>query len=298
LSENGLSEVKENKGFVSAEYLKRIARDAKQIKARSYELLQLEADSQVLDVGCGPATDTVSLAEYIGDKGRIIGIDTDPNMIEKANLEVKQCNITKNIQHMEGNAQALPFADGEFDRVHAERLLQVLPKSVSAKVFAEMNRVLRSNGRIVLVDTDWGSASVNFNDNELERRLITFFATKMRPNGFAGRELLGLLKESHYKKVTVEVVPFLTWDFSETPFFEWVPTEALKNNVATKKELERWSQELTQKTAQGTFLSCVNMLIVAGNKTGTDELRKLMDVKPEELVADLRVSRQEKKTTN
>ena len=261
-----MSKVKENKGYVSAEYLKKVAQEAKQIKTRSYQLMQIQADSQVLDVGCGPAIDTIALSEYIDETGRIVGVDNDPAMIEKANLEVKQRKMTKSIQHIEGNAQSLPFADGEFNRVHAERLFQVLPKAIAPRVFAEMNRVLKSNGRIVLADADWGSASVNFSDNELERRLLAFFTSRLRPNGFAGRQLFGLLKDNDYAEVTVEVVPFVTRDFSETPFCEWLPTEALKNGIATQQEVDHWKAELTQKTEQGTYLSYVNMVIAAGTK--------------------------------
>lgn len=263
-----LTDVKENKGFVTADYLKKIANERKQIKSRIYELMQIHLDSQVLDIGCGPAIDTISMSEFIGVGGRIVGVDNDPAMIEKADIEVKQQGISKCIRHMQASAQSLPFDDGEFDRVHAERLFQVLPQSVNPKfVFAEMNRVLKNSGRIVLADADWGTASVNFSDNELERRLLTFFAAKLRPNGFAGRQLFELLKNSGYDNLTVEVVPVITWDFSETPFAEWLPNEALKNRVATQKEIDQWKAELTEKTALGNYLSYVSMVIVCGIKT-------------------------------
>jgi ubiquinone/menaquinone biosynthesis C-methylase UbiE len=262
-----LTDVKENKGFVTAEYLKKIAKERKQIKSRIYELMQIHPDSKVLDIGCGPAIDTIPMSEFIGVSGCIVGVDNDPAMIEKADLEAKQQGITKCLRHMQASAHSMPFGDGEFDRVHAERLFQVLPQSVNPKlVFAEMNRVLRSNGRVVLADADWGTASVNFSDNELERRLLTFFAAKLRPNGFAGRQLFELLKNGGYGDLTVEVIPVLTWDFSETPFAEWLPTEALKSGVATQKEIDRWKAELASKTAQGTYLSYINMVIVCGAK--------------------------------
>ena len=201
----------------------------------------------MLDIGCGPAIDTLPMSEFIGAGGRIVGVDNDPAMIKKAVLEVKQRGITKCIRHMQASGQSLPVDDGEFDRVHAERLFQVLTQSINPKlVFAEMNLVLRSSGRIVLADADWGTASVNFSDNELERRLIAFFAVKLRPNGFAGRQLFELLKSGVYGDLTVEVVPVITWDFSETPFCEWLPDEALKSGVATQKEVDHWKRELTE----------------------------------------------------
>jgi ubiquinone/menaquinone biosynthesis C-methylase UbiE len=264
-----MNEVKENKGYVSAEFLKKAAQDVKHIKTRSYQLMVVKNNSQVLDVGCGPAIDTIALSNFIGDKGRIVGVDSDPEMIKKADLEVQQQKITKSVKHVLGNAQALPFENQEFDCVHAERLFQVLPHTAINAVFGEMNRVLKSKGRMVIVDTDWASASVNFSDNELERKLITFFATKMRPNGFAGRQLLELLKNCNYEEVTIQIFPNIITDFNKTPFSGWLTKEALEDKVASKKELDQWNKELKEKTEQGTFLSYVSMLVVAGTKKVT-----------------------------
>ena len=263
-----LSAGRSDRKIVTANYLRKAAEDLKHFKERSYQLMQLNADSQVLDVGCGPAIDTIPLLEYIGDEGQIVGIDSDPDMVKKANLEVEKRKIAKRIKHVEGDAQRLPFSDSQFDRVHAERLFQVLPKSNAESVFLEMTRVLKHNGRIVLVDADWGSASVNFSDCQLERRLLNFFAVKMRPNGFAGRELLELLNDNNYKEITVEVFPFVARDFSKTPFGEWLSTEALENKVATKKEIDQWNKELTERTVKGTFLYHGDMIITAGTKRG------------------------------
>jgi ubiquinone/menaquinone biosynthesis C-methylase UbiE len=262
-----MSDVKENKNYVTAEYLKKIAQDVKFIKEKATELLQLKADSVVLDVGCGPATDTIAYSGFISDKGKIVGIDNDPAMIEKANQELAKQQVTKNVKHLVGDVRALPFKDGEFNRIHAERLFQVLPQSINPKnVFAEMNRVLQSGGRMVLADADWASASVDFSDNKLERRLLDFFAVRMRPNGFAGRQLFGFLKAHNYSDVTVEVFPFIHRDFSETAFSSWLTQEALNNKVASEQELDTWNQELTSKTSGGSYLSYVNMVMVAGTK--------------------------------
>jgi ubiquinone/menaquinone biosynthesis C-methylase UbiE len=261
-----MKEVRENKGYVSAKYLKKAAQDLQQFKARSIQLMQIKADSQVLDVGCGPAIDTIAFSELVGDRGRIVGVDSDPEMVQKANHELKKLNITKNVKHRLCSAQTLPFANSEFDCVHSERLFQVLPVSLMKPIFSEMNRVLKSKGRIILVDTDWASASVDFSDFELERRLIGYFGAKMRPNGFAGRQLLGLLKNGGYEDVTVEIFTNVLRDFKQTPFSDWLTKEALKNKVATQKEIEKWNTELTQKTRQGAFLSIASMILVAGSK--------------------------------
>jgi ubiquinone/menaquinone biosynthesis C-methylase UbiE len=92
--------------------------------------MDIKKNSRVLDVGCGPATDTIAFSECISNEGRIVGVDNDPQMVEKANLELKQRGIEKNVVYVLGDFQCLLFFNGEFDRVHAERLFQVLPKSI------------------------------------------------------------------------------------------------------------------------------------------------------------------------
>lgn len=79
-----MTAVTPTKNFVNVEWLKHLAQGTKHIKQRSYELMQIQPSSQVLDVGCGPAIDTIPLLEYIGDKGRIVGVDYDPLMIDTA----------------------------------------------------------------------------------------------------------------------------------------------------------------------------------------------------------------------
>ena len=36
----------------------------------------------MLDLGCGPGSDTLSLADLVGDSGQVYGVDFDPEMVE------------------------------------------------------------------------------------------------------------------------------------------------------------------------------------------------------------------------
>jgi ubiquinone/menaquinone biosynthesis C-methylase UbiE len=255
-------------GYVTAEYLKKIAeKQGRKVKQASYKLLNIRKNSHVLDIGCGPGIDTINFSEHIGTKGQIVGLDNDHGMIEKANAELKKHKTTKNVKHIVGDVQSMPFTNSEFDRVHAERLFQVLPKTVNPlSVFAEMHRVLKTGGIMVLVDTDWATASVNYSNHELERRLVNFFAANMRPNGYAGRQLLEMLANNGYREIKLQVMPMVTRNFAETPFGNWLTTEATKAKAASEEEMARWRKELEEKTARHTFLSHVNVILTAGLK--------------------------------
>ncbi|NLF87946.1 methyltransferase domain-containing protein [Candidatus Bathyarchaeota archaeon] len=254
------------KNFVNIEWLKNLAEETKHIKQRSYDLLQVQPDSQVLDVGCGPAVDTIPLSGYIGDKGRIVGVDYDPVMVEAADQELAKTKISKRVQHIQGNVFALPFQDGEFDRVHLERFFQVFPKDSADQIFAELNRVLKKNGRIVIVDMDMATLSVNFGDNEFERKLINYFGLKMRPNGYAGRQLIEILRNNDYKEVSVELMPHSFGNLTRKYFMNWIITGALDSKFVTQNQADNWKHELDSRVKEGTFLAYITNVLVTGLK--------------------------------
>ena len=255
-----------SKNFVNVEWLKNLAQETKPIKQRSYELMQIQPDSQVLDVGCGPAVDTIPLSEYIGDEGRIVGVDYDPLMIEVANQELAKSKTTKKVQHIQGNVFSLPFQNDEFDRIHLERLFQVFPKTAIDQIFTELNRVLKSNGRIVMVDMDIATLSVNFSDNEFERKIINHFGLKMRPNGFAGRQLIDILKKNNYKEISVELMTHSFGNLTRQYFLDWIISGAIDAKIITQGEADKWNQELIRKVEDGTFLAYITNVLVSGVK--------------------------------
>ncbi len=255
---------KENKTYVTAEYLKKRAREEDAVNQESYQMLQVKAGLQVLEVGCGPGTTVPEFSKSVNSGGLVVGIDCDPKMIQQANTTSKQYS---NVVHLVGDAHKLPFEDCKFDRVYAKRLFQVLPPSSAPMLFSELQRVLKPGGILVLVDTDWTSVAVNFSDLELERRLTSFFRDHMRPNGLAGRQLLGLIQQGNFLDVQVKVMSIIIRNFAESPFNDWLIAEALKAKVAKPEELAKWRSELEQKTKQQAFLCHVGTVLVSAKKS-------------------------------
>ncbi len=64
-------------------YLQTLALRIKPLKERSYELMHLRDGLRVLDVGCGPGTDTIPLSRFVGSIGQVVGIDIDEQMPER-----------------------------------------------------------------------------------------------------------------------------------------------------------------------------------------------------------------------
>jgi len=253
-------------GHVSADYLKQAAMRVRDLKDRTYKRMEINEGDTVLDAGCGPGMDTVPLAQFVGPTGRVIGLDSDASMLKEARRHAQQSGVANRVDHRLGSALAIPLEDNTIDACRAERLLQVLPPSDEHSVIKELLRVTRPGGRIVLADTDWGSASVDCSDTALERRLMNFFALQMRPNGFAGRRLYPLCREFGLNEITVESFALVHHSFDETPFGNWLIDTASKVSFITEREATAWHNEMSERDAEGRFVASVNMVVVSGRK--------------------------------
>jgi ubiquinone/menaquinone biosynthesis C-methylase UbiE len=113
---------------------------------RIVEALGEDVSGTVLDVACGPGVVSAAVAAFARE---VVAFDLTPLMLEKA---AQRCAAAgrDNVSFREGNAEALPFADGAFDAVVTR--LSVHHFDQPARVFAEIFRVLRPGGAFVVAD--------------------------------------------------------------------------------------------------------------------------------------------------
>ena len=96
------------------------------------------ASDRILDLGCGTGIVARVLRERLGGAASIVGVDASPPMIETAR------SIAPELDCREGNAMALPFADGSFDLVLCQEMLQFVADRMAA--LREVRRVLSPGG--------------------------------------------------------------------------------------------------------------------------------------------------------
>jgi demethylmenaquinone methyltransferase/2-methoxy-6-polyprenyl-1,4-benzoquinol methylase len=97
-----------------------------------------------LDVACGSGKLTAELARLAGPKGRVVGLDFSPQMLEVARRD------HPGIEFLEGDALALPFGDGSFDASTIAFGLRNLADPVGG--LREMWRVVKPGGRSVVLE--------------------------------------------------------------------------------------------------------------------------------------------------
>jgi ubiquinone/menaquinone biosynthesis C-methylase UbiE len=268
-----------NPGTVSPDALRRLARLTRRLKRRIATLLELSPGQRVLDVGCGTGADAAAVGGKLGPAGRAFGIDYDATMIRDARQAVAGRPSTPCL--LVADAAAVPYRAACFDACYSERVFQHVARP--SAVIAEMVRVTRPGGRIVIADTDWASLSIDAPDALVERRLVGFVAESLR-NGYAGRQLRRLMRNGGIEDVQVELWP-LAW----TDYGQFCATSlslldmhrrAVDAGVVSRAELARLEQSLIDADRRGAFFASGTIVVAYGRCPGKPPAEHVLQEEP------------------
>ena len=172
----------------------------------------LEPDHHLLDVGCGPGFFAERVAREQLPRGRVTGVDVDPNLLTIARSRLAGSGLR--VAFVKGTAVRLPLDDDQVDIAYARFLFQHLADP--GVVLAEMARVVRPGGVVAAVDTDDGSLVVH-PEPEGFAELLAASAAAQRDRGgdrHVGRKLKQLLHDAglcdvrtHVRALTTDLIP-------------------------------------------------------------------------------------------
>jgi ubiquinone/menaquinone biosynthesis C-methylase UbiE len=109
----------------------------------------IQSGDSVLDVGCG--TGEVTLPAKIRAKdGKVYGIDPAPEMIAVARRKAAYKKL--DIDFRVGVIESLPFPDASIDVITSSLMMHHLPEDLKARGLAEIYRVLKPGGRLLIAD--------------------------------------------------------------------------------------------------------------------------------------------------
>lgn len=109
----------------------------------------LQPGEVVLDLGCGGGIDTILAAHAVAPGGRSIGLDMLPEMLEVAARHAAEAGVA-NVEWLLGEMEAIPLPEASVDVVLSNGVINLSPRK--SRAFAEIYRVLRPGGRMVVAD--------------------------------------------------------------------------------------------------------------------------------------------------
>lgn len=159
---------------------------------------------RVLDAGCGSGEYTRALARALPDS-EVVGCDREPRYLAYARRTSAIQGLPR-VVFEEGDLRRLPFPDGAFDAIWAKHVLQWVGTPRTA--VAELLRVLRPGGRIVLVHFDWFLTG-NWPEIEVPQLAIETWVNRdafqqLGFDGRIGRKQASLLHEAGAKDIRVQ----------------------------------------------------------------------------------------------
>lgn len=234
------------------------------IKQLSYELLEIREGDRLIDVGCGTGRDVEALALVVGPAGRVVGVDCSQTMLADARARLRDANLP--IELRVGNAEQLEFADDTFDGCRAERVFVHLKRPELA--LAEMVRVARPGGRVVVYDADWETLIVDAPDRAITRKLLNFHCDTSGSR-WVGRQLRRLFLEAGLVNVRVfaETLALTHFEMANQVFaLQDIATSAAAARAISSEQASQWLTNLQAADKRGCFFAAATGFCVSGKK--------------------------------
>lgn len=179
-------------------------------------LASLKEGETVLDLGSGAGLDCFLAAKRVGAKGKVIGVDMTPEMIDKARGNAQKEGY-ENVEFRLGEIENLPVSDESIDIVISNCVINLSPDK--RRVFDETFRVLRSGGRLMVSDIVLLKELPDFIKNSPEAYVGCISGAMMKD------KYLGAIKAAGFQKVRI---------VDETSF----PLECVTDSAVAKEAIE------------------------------------------------------------
>jgi ubiquinone/menaquinone biosynthesis C-methylase UbiE len=231
-------------------------------KRRLIELLEVGDGKRFLDLGCGTGDDACAMARLVGASGRVVGVDNSRAMIAEAERRAAATGLPVEFHVADG--LQLPFPAASFDGCQADRSLMHVPDP--RQVLAEMARVTRPGGRVVVFEVDFGTVVLDTPEREAARKLIDTWCDSLR-DGWLGRRMPRLFRD-----VGLEEVGVLPHTLTLTPPLALpilgaaTVARAVERGTLTPMEGQSWLDHLGELERSGQFFSTLTGYLVVGRR--------------------------------
>ena len=241
--------------------------DVSRRRRMAFDALYVCEGETVVDIGCGNGLLSEEIARAVGPTGQVVALDPSADMRA---LAMKRTAKFPGVQIKDGTADALPLPDGQADKAASVQVLEYLPDIPAA--MREANRILKSGGRFVAVDTGCKTLDWFSDDEDRMRRVLAAWDhhyTEPRVAALWPR----LARDAGF--VAVEVEPFTFCDTTLRPdgiaimLLHLMSHYAAENGHMSEADTRAWFDEQTSLAAEGRFFFSLTYYRMSAVKAGS-----------------------------
>ena len=220
-------------------------RQVRRRRALVLEALAPEPGEAILDVGCGPG---FYVADLLERGATVTGVDSSLAMLAIARQRAPGASL------LEGTVTQLPLEDATFDRALSVQVLEYVADVDGA--LAELRRILRPGGRLLIWDIDWSTLSWHSHDGERMARMLAAWDRHLA-DPVLPRTLAAALRRAGFTDVQRQAHVFETTAMDPETFGGNLPM-MIRDYLAGLDDVDQdaasaWLAELGERDARGEY---------------------------------------------
>jgi SAM-dependent methyltransferase len=204
------------------------------------------------------------MSSVVGSTGHIDGIDASDSAIEIAR---RRCAALHNVSFQRGDAAHLPFDDATFDAVMSSQVFEYLDDV--GRALAEMFRVLKPGGRVLIHDTDWGTLLWHASDPDRMARILKVWDSHLA-DPHLPQTLGRKLTDAGFKNVRAEAFVQVETHYDpsnvSTVLMKFVVGYVVSHGIS-QSEADAWADDLPALGASGEYFFSANEYIFTADKS-------------------------------
>lgn len=238
------------------------------------DLLNIQSDHKILDIGCGHGNSLMYITEKLGKEGKAVGIDLDECLLAVAERLLNEKIKKGSLELVAGDvSKQLPFKKDYFDGIICHNVLECIPSKIT--FINNCYDILKKGGTLVLSHSDWDTQVYNSSFPELSRKLVHNYADTTQEwmevsDGAIGRKLNGLMQKTRFSTHTSKIYVMTNYQFKPREYGYRIAQDIIKiakrSGNFSPQEIKKWVNDLKEKSNNSEYYYSSNINLAVATK--------------------------------